>query len=60
MGRLRRILHSKDTLFFPATGAERTEWAEEPRLIVCATSRENKLDSFAYGNTVYGDNAFVC
>ncbi|KAK4195868.1 hypothetical protein QBC40DRAFT_315075 [Triangularia verruculosa] len=49
VGWLHRNLHSMNVLFFPRKGAEKAEWAKEPRILGFAGSRENQLDSHTHG-----------
>ncbi|KAK4210546.1 kinase-like domain-containing protein [Rhypophila decipiens] len=49
VGWLHRNLHSINVLFFPPKGAEKAEWAKEPRILGFTGSRENQLDSHTHG-----------
>lgn len=49
VGWLHRNLHSMNVLFFPPKGAEKAEWAKEPRILGFAGSRENQIDSHTHG-----------
>lgn len=49
VGWLHRSLHSMNILFFPPEGAQKAEWAKEPRILGFSRSRENRLDSFTDG-----------